>query len=118
MKKFETGNLSIDIEWNGDRVLVRWRGESDARDPGATLKPFFDALLPLVGQKDVRLNFRGLSYMNSSTVSPIMQFIRELSGSARKVVVVYEQALQWQATSFRAMRVVTRKWPNVEVVGE
>ena len=117
MKAF--GNLQIKVSTPERlRTLVEWCGESDAMDPGATLMPYLVELAQTMRGRIVELRFDKLKYMNSSTVTPLMQFLQELSGLAENVTVVYRAELQWQATSFRAMRVVARKWSNVKVVGE
>jgi hypothetical protein len=117
MKKF--GNLRIEVrDVPEGQTVIEWSGESDAIDPAAILSPYLRELAVSLKGKSVRLRFGSLEYMNSSTVTPLMAFIRDLSGTAASVVVLYRADLQWQATSFRAMRVVARKWPNVQVTGE
>jgi hypothetical protein len=117
MKAF--GNLQIKVSTPEKlRTLVEWCGESDAMDPGSTLTPYLLELAQTLRGRMVELRFHQLKYMNSSTVTPVMQFVQELSGLAESVTVLYRADLQWQATSFRAMRVVARKWNNVKVVGE
>ncbi len=115
MKDFEDDSLRIEIRDKPAAVAIHWCGESEARDPASTLGPFLDGLVPSLRKREVTLYFDALRYMNSSTVTPIMEFLRKLSEVASAVTVLYDGRLQWQATSFRAMRVVARKWENVEV---
>ena len=117
MKAF--GNLHIEVLWLQDgSARVNWSGESDALDPGAALTPYLADLVRTLRGKSVQVHFGNLRYMNSSTVTPLMQFIRDLSAAAMRVTVLYRADLQWQVTSFRAMRVVARKWSNVDVSAE
>jgi hypothetical protein len=117
MKAF--GSLQIHVTPQKDApTLIDWRGESDALDPSGDLTPYLQELSRTLKGKSVEVRFNDLKYMNSSTVTPLMQFLKELAGVAENVTVSYRADLQWQVTSFRAMRVVARKWSNVKVVGE
>lgn len=116
--KYEIGRLTLEVNEKSDPVTVVWKGESDAREPAKLLQPHLDALLSQLASKAVCMKFDALDYMNSSTVKPIMVFLEELSKVATSIRVEYRESLQWQATSFRAMRIVAkRKWGNVEIVG-
>lgn len=117
MSMFEYEGLKISVEEALGSTVIDWTGESDTRDPSSHIGPYLSELASRLHGKAVRLRFDGLQYMNSSTVTPIMQFVRELSAVAKRVTVHYDESVQWQATSFRAMRVVARRWPNVEVLG-
>lgn len=117
MNQFEHENLKIRVEDHRGMSFVIWTGESDSRDPAGAVGPFLDALAKRLRGRRVEVNFDQLEYMNSATVTPIMQFVKDLSALAEKVVVKYDETLQWQATSFRAMRVVAKRWDNVEVIG-
>lgn len=113
------GNLQIQVSSDQKlRTLVEWCGESDALDPSAALTPYLQELARSLRGRAVEIRFDKLKYMNSSTVTPLMQFLQDLSSVSENVTVLYRADLQWQATSFRAMRVVARKWSNVKVVGE
>jgi hypothetical protein len=116
MKTF--GNLEIEVSSPIEGfAVVQWRGESDAMEPGKALSPYLKEVAQSLRGKNVEVRFGDLRYMNSSTVTPLMQFLKELAEAAGAVTVLYRQDLQWQVTSFRAMRVAARKWNNVRVVG-
>ena len=102
----------------GGVVHIRWLGESCSKSPKVTLAPLLQSMVPKLRDRKVLLDFQELAFMNSASVTPIMSFIEALAGVAVRVSVHYDQSLQWQTTSFRAMRVVARKWKNVEVIGE
>jgi hypothetical protein len=117
MKDYRQDNLQIKVAESADLVVVAWRGESDARNPRETLGPYLTELASRFASRTVRVTFADLAYMNSATVLPIMDFLKELSQQATKVTVEYRQDLQWQVTSFRALRIVARSWGNISVVG-
>jgi hypothetical protein len=117
VSQFEYENLKIQVEDRRGVTYVNWTGESDSRDPAGSVGPYLSLLAKRLRGRRVQITFDQLEYMNSATVTPIMQFVKELSDCAEKVIVKYDETLQWQATSFRAMRVVAKRWENVEVVG-
>ena len=118
MNDYKQDNLQIVItESHGTVVEVAWSGESDAREPRESLGPYLNELTSQLESRTVRVTFAELKYMNSATVLPIMDFLKALSKSATKVTVEYRQDLQWQVTSFRALRIVARSWGNVSVLG-
>jgi hypothetical protein len=117
MNAYRLESLQIAVTESSDAVVVIWKGESDARNPRETLAPFLTALAGRIGSRAARITFAELKYMNSATVLPIMDFLKELSKHATNVTVEYRQELQWQVTSFRALRIVARGWKNVSVVG-
>jgi hypothetical protein len=117
MKDYQRDHLQIAVDESAEVVVVAWRGESDARNPREMLAPYLIALARQLAARTVRVTFAELAYMNSATVLPIMDFLKDLSQHAAKVTVEYRQDLQWQVTSFRALRIVARGWGNVSVVG-
>jgi len=117
MNNYRQENLQISVTHSHEAVIVAWRGESDARNPRETLEPYLTQLTDHLASRTVRVTFAELTYMNSATVLPIMDFLKGLSKQATKVTVEYRQDLQWQVTSFRALRIVARSWGNVSVVG-
>jgi hypothetical protein len=117
MTKIALQSLAIEVAGRGDPVLVIWSGESDALDPSAVLRPHFDQMMEHMKAKNVHMKFDQLTYMNSATVRPIMELLDRLSTVAKHIRVEYRRDVTWQAASFRAMRIVAKKWNNVEIVG-
>jgi len=109
--------LRIDVTETPELVTLAWRGESDSRNPRQALLPYLMKLKDKLRARRVEMHFDALTYMNSATVTPLMEFISALRVGATEVVIHYRNDLQWQATSFRAMRIVARKWTNVAILG-
>jgi hypothetical protein len=114
---FRADALRIEVTECDGVVVLSWQGESDSRDPRRTLRPYLMKLKDALRTRRVRMDFEKLAYMNSATVTPLIEFVGELSLRATEVVIHYRNDLQWQATSFRAMRIVARKWSNVSILG-
>ena len=114
---YRADKLCIDVIDSGDTVVLSWKGESDLRFPRQTLLPYLMALKDKLRARKVRLCFEELTYMNSASVTPLMEFVSTIRASASEIVIHYRNDLAWQATSFRAMRIVARKWSNVVIHG-
>jgi hypothetical protein len=116
MEEYRTDNLSIDVVDAQGAVSISWTGESDAKNPREELLPYLVHLMEELRSRKVKVHFEALSYMNSATVTPIMEFLGQLREIATEIDIYYRGDLQWQATSFRAMRVVARNWKNVAII--
>jgi hypothetical protein len=92
---------------DGDTIRLRWRGKSHARDPGATLRPFFEnvAASARPGQS-VELRLNDLEYFNSSTLTALIRAIRRFRDQSTRVVVSFQQSVEWQQKSCEALRVL------------
>ncbi|MEO8179787.1 MAG: hypothetical protein ABI895_13210 [Deltaproteobacteria bacterium] len=114
---FQAESLRIEVSESKDLVVLSWKGESDLRNPRQTLLPYLMSLRDKLRARKVQMRFEELAYMNSATVTPLMEFISCIRTGATEIVIQYRNDLAWQATSFRAMRIVARKWSNVAIQG-
>lgn len=118
MKTFKSGELEIGVKVATGIVRLTWLGQSNTRDPGATLRPFFEQVMVLLNkEREVELDFRGLEYMNSSTFRPILSLVQTASVSARGVSVRYDATKNWQRLSFKTLQAVSARLGNVRVEG-
>jgi hypothetical protein len=94
-------------------------GKSIDRNPSAVLDPYFSDVVEEMKKKKLQLSidFTTLQYMNSSTVSPVINFIRKLEENAVKSVVLYDSKLKWQMASFKALETIIRNFQNVSLKG-
>jgi len=118
MKNYEVGSLKIEVQEVDERVTMTWLGESDAREPSETLSPFLASLLKELSGKEILINYQQLAYMNSSTVPPIIHFIKNLDSDGIKTLIVYDAASKWQSASFKALETLSTVMPNITVKGE
>ena len=113
---FRDHTLTIEVTEAGSSVRVLWKGKSDIREPGEKLVPFLKGLADRLGQRRVTVDFRKFEYMNSATVSPIIQFIRRLDTNGATTVLVYDQLVDWQRVNFLCMKTIARTLAHVEVL--
>jgi hypothetical protein len=118
MKSLKQGELRIDVEMTTASMVMQWLGRSEERDPGAVLGPFLGGLQPeLHPEIEVVMDFRELDYMNSSTVRPIVTFLKQASDSSKDVRVMFDGKKGWQKLSFRALQSLAAVFKNVRFEG-
>ena len=112
------GNLEIKVDETGGKNLMKWIGKSDERDPSSLLNPYFNNILDNLAGKELEIKFAELEYMNSSTVPPIIQLIKNLNTKSIKTRITYDKNSKWQAASFKALETIVRTMDNIDVSGE
>jgi hypothetical protein len=87
-----------------------WSGKSNDRHPGKILGPYFAKMLDRVATQSVplELHFETLDYLNSSTITAIIQLIQDARAKAVKLVIVFDPSRRWQKLSFDALKVFAR----------
>jgi hypothetical protein len=110
--KLSAGDLTIEAtQADASSPLgLRWSGKSNDRHPGKILGPYFTRMLDrAAGQRvPVELHFETLDYLNSSTITAIIQVIQDARAKAVKLVIVFDPSRRWQKLSFDALRVFVR----------
>jgi hypothetical protein len=115
MENLKSGNLNIKVKADKDFIRIEWIGKSDRRDPSNVLMPYLEGLVQELKGKNVEVIFQNLSYMNSSTVPPIISFMKDLDATVKKAVFVYDKSSNWQAASFKALKTISKNLKNIEV---
>lgn len=113
------GDLTIDVEEpTPDRIVLRWRGASNTRDPGSALKTFFDIVFAEAsGRKAVvEQHFENLTFFNSSTVSALLRIVTEAGRLGLPMTLHYDGSLRWQAHNFDGIRALSSSLPFLRVV--
>jgi hypothetical protein len=93
-----------------------WSGHSDSRLPHLFLDPIVRRVVEVMVGTQLTIDFRGLEYMNSSTVSSILNLLKSLDRAQVETVAIFADS-DWQATHLRCMRTVTRALRNITVEG-
>src|SRR5689334_6159215 len=96
-EKFTEGPLTLELD-DADSVTVVWRGRSVARDPGEFVLPVLSRALEMGEKlnKRVVLDFRGLEYLNSSTLTPVIRVLEQAKRGRASMSVLYDSKLKWQ----------------------
>lgn len=112
-------DLRIGVKREDGEIRVVWEGRSTARDPVTFIGPILTSALvestnsgtPLV------LDFRGLVYMNSSTITPVIRLLREAGQGTGRVLVLYQRGIRWQELNFSALTIFETDDKRIEIRG-
>ena len=117
MSNFKKDNLEITLDL-GSTNKITWNGISDNRDPYKMLNGYFTNIMKDLSGKALEIDFLNLKYMNSSTVTPIIQLIKELNNNGIKTTVFYDKESNWQLASFKALETISTTLTNISIVGK
>ena len=109
-------NLEIKLE-EGQKNVMTWSGNSEGRDPSAVINPFLREIFEKIKGRDLEIKFEQLKYMNSSTVPPIIQLIKQLEDNAVKTTITYDKNSNWQVASFKALETIVKSMNHITVRG-
>ncbi|MDM8514704.1 hypothetical protein QUF76_00760 [Desulfobacterales bacterium HSG16] len=118
VKNFSNASLQIVISNQGEnKYNMNWIGQSDDRTPSTSLNPYLDSLIPALAGSQLVVEYTQLEYMNSSTVPPIIQFIKKLNSNETTTLIHYDASSKWQSASFKAIETLSRMMPHITVKG-
>ena len=103
--QFEQDGLIINASRTNGRGTVAWCGVSDSRTPALFLRPVLRDLTEKMKGAEVTVDFTKLEYMNSATVSPLINFVKTLDVSCTRILVLFSQT-DWQRTHLQCMRAI------------
>jgi hypothetical protein len=102
-----SGDLLVEARDSAPELLrIDWSGRSNARHPGALLTPYFEAVLMRARDAGcgIESHFERLEFFNSSTVTAVIQFIREARAQGTALAITFDAQQKWQALSFEALK--------------
>jgi len=111
---FEQDGLIISASRANSRGTVTWRGVSDSRTPATFLRPVLRDLSEKMKGAEVTVDFTKLEYMNSATVSPLINFVKTLDGACTSILVLFSET-DWQRTHLQCMRAIATTLRHVAV---
>lgn len=119
LKKYSAKHLSVEVTEHKDRIDVMWEGKSIDREPGEFLSPVLSKILQKAnkGDKRIILDFRRLSYMNSSTITPVIKILERAKKGITKISILYEKAIKWQELNFSALEIFGTNNNRIEIKG-
>ena len=112
--QFEQDGLVINASRTNGKGTVRWSGVSDSRTPGNFLRPVLTDLSEKMKGAEVTIDFTKLDYMNSATVAPVINFVKSLDGTCKRILVLFSET-DWQRTHLQCMRAIATTLRNVMV---
>ena len=122
MKKpelFTNKFLTIQVVEHENSIDVSWEGKSVDREPGKFISPILVKVLEMAGDlnKRIIMDFQSMSYMNSSTITPIIKILERAKSGMTKITIFYQKSLKWQELNFSALEIFKTKDNRLEIKG-
>jgi len=115
-ESFEFDRLTIRVtRGRHASATIAWEGVSDARNPGVFLEPVLQKIVASLHASSVTVDLRALLYINSATVSPLLNLIKRFDTEHIATTVLYDTDLDWQRVNCQCMRTIARTLSHVEV---
>ena len=122
MKKpalFTNKLLTIQVVEHENSIDVRWEGKSVDREPSKFISPILVKVLAIASDlnKRIIMDFQSMSYMNSSTITPIIKILERAKKGMTKITIFYQKSLKWQELNFSALEIFITKDNRLEIKG-
>ncbi len=118
-EKYTNKHLSIEVIEQETSIDVKWEGKSIEREPGKFISPILVKVMEMAGamNKRIVMDFQSLSYMNSSTITPIIKILDRAKNGMTKITITYQKALKWQELNFSALEIFRTEDNRLEIKG-
>jgi hypothetical protein len=118
-EKYINKHLSIEVIEHATTINVKWEGKSIEREPSKFISPILVKVLAMAStlNKRITMDFQNLSYMNSSTITPIIKILDRAKKGITKITITYQKALKWQELNFTALEVFRTEDNRLEIKG-
>ncbi len=122
MDRFEgiqDGPLNVQRSEDDQGLILAFTGKSILRDPTEVLQPILLRVLEEADRADSRLvlDFRELTYMNSSTFTPLIKTLERARLGGSRVTVLFSPDKKWQSVSFTALTIFDTPDGRIRVEG-
>jgi len=98
-------HLTIHVEENDKELILKWSGKSTSLYPSEFLNPIFNEAL--AANKKIIMNFNDLSFVTSSTITPILKLLDSIKNGSLQIELQYDSSVDWQNLTFSALGVFT-----------
>ena len=118
-EKYTNQYLSIEVIEHEATIDVKWEGKSIDREPSKFISPVLVKVLQMAGtlNKRITMDFQSLSYMNSSTITPIIKILDRAKKGMTKITIIYRKTLKRQELNFSALEVFRTEDNRLEIKG-
>ncbi len=115
MENLTTDRFEIVME-EGEPLRIVWQGHCQLRKPSATIDPYLERVLGDLRKKRIVVDFRGLTFMNSSAVYSVINMCKLLEKNENPTSVVYSNTQEWQRVTFSGLERLSKvlKYITVE----
>lgn len=117
LKNFKSGGLAINLSGDDSTATMNWFGQCDSTELVVELTDYLENIGDSIDGRSLTINFTALEYINSSTVSPIVRFLKTLNSLSIKTNVIYDVNSKWQSASFKALSSMSRMFSDLTITG-
>ncbi len=115
MEDLKEGELEIRVDTGPAKTVLTWLGHIEFRDPKQILVPYLTRVVEQFKGSELVADFSKLTYMNSPSVLPIIQFLKMAEAKRIKMVIKYDSTCTWQSASFKALKAMCAMMKYVTV---
>lgn len=115
MKSLEYEDLNIEVTELETHVNIAWKGRCRTLNPENILDAYLAKVTQFVKGKVVIVTFDQLESMNSSTVPPLLTFIKDLEENGVDSTFLYDDNEDWQRASFKPLSIIAGKYKNIKI---
>lgn len=115
MKSLEYGDLKIEVNVLDSHIKVSWIGKCRTLNPEHILDTYLLKLSRFAAGKRLVVAFDNLESMNSSTVPPLLTFIKTLEDNSTESLFLYDDSEDWQRASFKPLSVIAGGYKYVKI---
>jgi len=123
IEPLELERVKISVQAHEDGIKVLLSGMIDMRDPSAEILPYLLEIHKGVIKnkiKKVWADFSDLTFMNSSGIKAIIQWLmklKDLTGDDRyEIIILQNLDITWQASSLQVMQQLFKDFLTVETI--
>ena len=111
--------MTIQVVEHQNSIDVKWEGTSVDRQPSTFISPILVKVLEMASDlnKRIIMDFQSMSYMNSSTITPIIKILERAKKGMTKITIFYKKSLKWQELNFSALEIFQTKDNRLEIKG-
>ncbi len=110
----EQDGLTWAVAVSPEQATIYWRGVADSRHPGTFLNPLIDEWASKLKNVEVTVDLSQLEFMNSATVTPLVNLVKALDANGKPVRVMFLD-VEWQRIHGNCMRAIARTLKHVRV---
>ena len=116
----EYEGLRIEAVTEKKTLRLTWEGDIHASNPSEALSPYLEECIEFAKENGLEIvsDFRGLKYMNSASIPPLIQLLRDLADEEIPGTFIYDKSRKVQTASFKALDVIARRSDYTKVLGE
>jgi len=112
--------LNIEVTEDLENISISLTGRSIDENPGEFIIPILSDVLQDSRNynKMIIMDFFGLEYMNSSTITPFTKILERAKVEGDSISIIYNNSKKWQELCFSALKIFETKDKRIQIKGK